>query len=68
MKALFYGDNLPVFRDSIATESVGLINLLPIPVLDGGHILVFAIEAVRRRPLSVRTRDRINVAGLALVG
>ena len=29
MKALFYGDNLPVFRDGIATESVGLINLDP---------------------------------------
>jgi regulator of sigma E protease len=53
---------------ALVSVSVGLINLLPIPVLDGGHILVFAIEAVRRRPLSVRTRDRINVGGLAIVG
>ncbi len=42
--------------------SVGLMNLVPIPLLDGGHLLFFAIEAVRGRPLS----DRIQQAGLRI--
>jgi regulator of sigma E protease len=53
---------------ALVSISVGLINLLPIPVLDGGHILIFVIEAIQRRPLDLRTRERINVIGLALVG
>jgi regulator of sigma E protease len=53
---------------ALVSVSVGLINLLPVPLLDGGHVLVFAVEAVRRRPLSPRARDRIMLAGLAVVG
>ena len=53
---------------ALVSISVALINLLPVPVLDGGHLLVFAVEAVRGKPLSVRARDRITVAGLAIVG
>lgn len=53
---------------ALVSISVGLINLLPVPVLDGGHIVVFALEAVRGRPLSNRARDRITVVGLAIVG
>lgn len=53
---------------ALVSISVGLINLLPIPVLDGGHILIFVVEALHRRPLALRTRERINVVGLALVG
>lgn len=53
---------------ALVSISVGLINLLPIPVLDGGHILIFAVEAIYRRPLALKTRERINVVGLALVG
>lgn len=53
---------------ALVSISVALINLLPVPVLDGGHVLVFAVEAVRGRPLSVRARDRITVCGLAIVG
>ena len=53
---------------ALVSVSVGLINLLPIPVLDGGHLLIFTIEAVRRRPLAPRSRDRIMVVGLAIVG
>ena len=47
--------------------SLGLINLLPIPVLDGGHILFLAIEAVRRRPVSLRTRQIATYVGLAFI-
>ena len=44
-----------------------MLNLLPIPVLDGGHIFLFAIEAVRRRPPSVRVREITNLVGLVLL-
>jgi regulator of sigma E protease len=37
-------------------------------VLDGGHLLLFAVEAVRRKPLSTKTRERIQFGGLAFVG
>lgn len=37
---------------AIVSISLGIINLLPIPILDGGHLLYFAVEAVRGKPLS----------------
>ena len=37
--------------------SIGLINLFPIPMLDGGHLVFYAIEAIRRRPLSEKAQD-----------
>lgn len=56
------------FMIALVSISVGLINLLPVPVLDGGHILVFAVEAIRGQPLSTRARDRITLVGLCIVG
>jgi regulator of sigma E protease len=53
---------------ALVSVSVGLINLLPVPVLDGGHLVVFAVEAARGRRISPRWRNRITVAGLAFVG
>lgn len=53
---------------ALVSVSVGLINLLPVPVLDGGHLLLFTIEGLRRRPLTPRARDRITVFGLTIVG
>jgi regulator of sigma E protease len=47
--------------------SLGLVNLFPIPVLDGGHLLFYAIEAVRRRPISERTLAVGFRLGLALI-
>ncbi|THD46161.1 MAG: RIP metalloprotease [Bradyrhizobium sp.] len=50
--------------------SVGLMNLLPVPLLDGGHLLYFALEALRGRPLSERVQQiglRIGVAFVALL-
>jgi len=47
--------------------SLGLLNLLPIPVLDGGHIMFLAIEAVQRRPVSLRTRQIATYVGLAFI-
>ncbi|MBY5923660.1 MULTISPECIES: RIP metalloprotease RseP [unclassified Halomonas] len=48
--------------------SLGVLNLLPIPVLDGGHLLYYLIEAVRGRPVSERTQAVGLKVGLALVG
>ena len=50
--------------------SVGLINLLPIPLLDGGHLAFYAFEALRGRPLSERAQEiglRIGIALVALL-
>ncbi|TDB02668.1 RIP metalloprotease RseP [Halomonas marinisediminis] len=48
--------------------SLGVLNLLPIPVLDGGHLLYYAMELVRGRPVSERTQAIGLRIGLALVG
>ena len=53
---------------ALISISVALINLLPIPVLDGGHLLVFAIESIRGRKLSQRGHARFAIAGYAVVG
>jgi len=53
---------------ALISVNLGLINLLPIPVLDGGHVLVFAIEGVRRRPLTAREREKVQLIGLIFVG
>jgi regulator of sigma E protease len=52
---------------AILSVSIGLINLFPIPMLDGGHLLFYAIEAVRGRPLSEHTQEIGYRIGLALV-
>jgi regulator of sigma E protease len=46
---------------------LGLMNLIPVPVLDGFHVLTAFIEAIRRRPLSLRFREVANVVGIALL-
>jgi len=51
----------------ILSVNLGVINLLPIPMLDGGHLFFFALEAVRRRPLSLQTQERLQKIGLALL-
>lgn len=46
---------------------LGLLNLLPVPVLDGGHIVIGGYETARRKNLSARTRELVNVVGFALL-
>lgn len=52
---------------AVLSISVGLINLFPIPLLDGGHLLFYAIEAVRGRPLSDASQEFGFKVGFALV-
>ena len=47
--------------------NLGFINLLPVPMLDGGHLLFYAVEGVRRRPVSTRALDWAFRGGLALI-
>jgi regulator of sigma E protease len=47
--------------------SIGLLNLFPVPLLDGGHLLFYAVEAVRGRPLSERAQEMGFRIGLSLV-
>jgi regulator of sigma E protease len=71
----------PTFNDRVAalfetliawaatlSVAVGITNLLPIPILDGGHLLFYGIEAVRGRPLNAKTQLLGFRAGLALLG
>jgi regulator of sigma E protease len=52
---------------AILSISIGLLNLFPIPLLDGGHLLFYAVEAVRGRPLSERAQEMGFRIGLGLV-
>ena len=52
---------------AILSVSIGLINLFPIPVLDGGHLLFYLFEAIKGEPLSEKTREYGFKIGLALV-
>ncbi len=51
----------------LISVNLGVLNLLPIPVLDGGHLLFFACEAVRGRPLALRQREMAQQVGLFLL-
>ena len=52
---------------ALLSVSIGLLNLFPVPLLDGGHLMFYAFEAVRGRPLSERTQEIGFRVGLALV-
>ncbi len=47
--------------------NLGLLNLMPIPVLDGGHILILALEGLARRDFSVAVKEKMLLAGFALL-
>lgn len=56
-----------VYFAAVLSINLGLINLFPVPMLDGGHLLFYAIEAVRGRPLGERAQEYGFRIGLALV-
>lgn len=59
--------NLAMFM-AILSVNLGLINLFPVPMLDGGHLVFYTIEALRGRPLSDRAQEYGFFIGLGLVG
>ncbi len=56
-----------IFFIALISINLGFINLLPIPMLDGGHLMFYAAEAVRRKPVSPRVMEWAFRSGLALV-
>jgi regulator of sigma E protease len=56
-----------IHLSAVLSISIGLLNLFPVPLLDGGHLLFYAVEAVRGRPLSDRAQEMGFRFGLALV-
>jgi regulator of sigma E protease len=52
---------------AVLSISIGLLNLFPVPLLDGGHLLFYAVEVVRGRPLSERAQEMGFRIGLGLV-
>ena len=52
---------------ALVSISIAILNLLPIPVLDGGQIFVLLVEALIRRDLSLRLKEAINMVGLAFI-
>jgi len=52
---------------AVISIGIGLLNLMPVPILDGGHLLFYAIEAVTGRPLNERAQDIGYRIGFALV-
>ena len=56
-----------IFFIALISVNLAIINLLPIPVLDGGHLLFFSIEAVKGRPVSIKVREIAQQIGLFLL-
>ncbi|MET0592557.1 MAG: RIP metalloprotease RseP [Polyangiaceae bacterium] len=61
------GTDYFVWAMALISINLGLLNLLPIPVLDGGHLLFFAIEGVLRRPLPLRVREVASLVGMSFL-
>ena len=51
----------------LLSVSLGVLNLLPIPILDGGHLVFFMLEAIRRKPLSLKFQQIANQVGLVVL-
>ncbi|MGF1464274.1 MAG: RIP metalloprotease [Maricaulaceae bacterium] len=66
-QSLWFTAQSLVLLAAVLSVGVGLVNLLPIPVLDGGHLLYYAYEAVAGRPLGARAQEIGFQFGLALV-
>ncbi len=56
-----------VYLMAVISTSIGLLNLFPIPVLDGGQIALLLVESTLRRDLPDRVKERVNQTGLALI-
>jgi regulator of sigma E protease len=52
---------------AMVSLNLGLLNLMPIPILDGGHITILAIEGLARRDFSMRVKERMLMAGFAVL-
>ena len=56
-----------LFLGAMLSLNLGILNLLPIPVLDGGHLFFFVIESLFRRPVNLRVRERAQQVGMVFL-
>jgi regulator of sigma E protease len=56
-----------IWMMALISINLALINLLPIPVLDGGQLAFIAFEAIRRRPVNRLVKERVMIVGLAMI-
>ena len=66
-EAAAQGPSNVIFLIALLSINLGVLNLLPIPILDGGHLLFFLIEGILRKPLGERQREFAQQAGLVLL-
>jgi regulator of sigma E protease len=52
---------------AVLSINLGVLNLLPVPVLDGGHLVFFAVEAITRKPVSVKYREMAQQVGICIL-
>jgi regulator of sigma E protease len=52
---------------ALLSVNLAVLNILPIPVLDGGHLVFLLVEAVRGRPISLESRIRLTKVGMVLI-
>ena len=57
-----------IYFMGLLSVNLGILNLLPIPVLDGGHLVFLTIEGIRGRPLSDQVMEMSQKVGIALLG
>jgi regulator of sigma E protease len=53
---------------AVLSVSLAIVNLIPLPLFDGGHILTFLVEKIRKKPLSEKTDNLLTRVGLAIIG
>jgi regulator of sigma E protease len=61
------GPDYFVWVMALISINLGLLNLLPIPVLDGGHLMFFALEGIIRTPVPLRVREVAHIVGMAIL-
>jgi regulator of sigma E protease len=66
-KSLDLGWQAYLYTMILISINLGILNLLPIPVLDGGQALIFLVEGVKRAPISTRTRELVQSLGLTMI-
>ncbi|HLV21431.1 MAG TPA: RIP metalloprotease RseP [Polyangiaceae bacterium] len=61
------GPDFFIWVMAVISINLGLLNLLPIPILDGGHLMFFAMEGVMRKPLPLRIREIAHLVGMVIL-
>lgn len=61
------GPTYVVYLAAMISVNLGVVNLLPVPALDGGRLVFLIIEGIRRKRLPNRLEEKINFVGLALL-